>query len=318
MRIGIIGAGIAGLACAEGLVRRGHDVELFDKGRGPGGRMSTRRIPTSAGEAHFDHGAQYFTARDDHFRSQVIDWVAVGMAAPWPAAGDDAYVGVPAMNSPVRAMSAGQVVHWSNLVTRLERRGDGWRLILGSGEVRDVDVAVVAVPAEQAATLLADTSPELAATAGAAISEPCWTVMAAFGQTIPVAPDCWRGDDSAATMIGWAARNSAKPGRTGPESWVVQASPGWTRQHIDAEPDEVIANLLTGLSSALNTGLPPSVGTAAHLWRFARCADGGPGVIVDADRRLGVCGDWTIGPRVESAWISGARLADRIGVRLQP
>lgn len=67
MRIGIVGAGMAGLACAEGLAGLGHEVVLFDKGRGPGGRMSTRRLPTSAGEAHFDYGAQYFTVRDKNF-----------------------------------------------------------------------------------------------------------------------------------------------------------------------------------------------------------------------------------------------------------
>jgi predicted NAD/FAD-dependent oxidoreductase len=43
MRIGIVGAGMAGLSCAEGLANHGHDVVLLDKGRGPGGRMSTRR-----------------------------------------------------------------------------------------------------------------------------------------------------------------------------------------------------------------------------------------------------------------------------------
>jgi predicted NAD/FAD-dependent oxidoreductase len=58
VRIGIVGAGIAGLACAQGLVRHGHDVVLFDKGRGPGGRMSTRRMETPRGLAHIDHGAQ--------------------------------------------------------------------------------------------------------------------------------------------------------------------------------------------------------------------------------------------------------------------
>jgi len=84
MRIGIVGAGMAGLACAEELTRHGHAVLLFDKGRGPGGRMSTRRIQTSAGEAYFDHGAQYFTVRDDAFRRQVAGWASEGVAAAWP------------------------------------------------------------------------------------------------------------------------------------------------------------------------------------------------------------------------------------------
>lgn len=57
MRIAVIGAGIAGLACADELRRHDHPVTLFDKGRGPGGRMSTRRLDTPAGQASFDHGA---------------------------------------------------------------------------------------------------------------------------------------------------------------------------------------------------------------------------------------------------------------------
>lgn len=309
VRVGIVGAGIAGLACADGLARRGHDVVLFDKARGAGGRMSTRRIETPDGTAHFDHGAQYFTARDTGFQAQVASWISNGVVAPWPAAGSDAYVGVPAMNSPVRDLASRHTVHWSALVTAVERRGDGWRLTVG--DVHDVDLAVIAVPAEQAAALLADPAPDLAAHAAAAVSEPCWTVMAAFTHPIAVARDCWRPTGSA---IGWAARNSAKPGRTGPESWVVQAGPEWSRRHIDSHPDAVAADLTAALSTVLETELPPAICSASHRWRFARSAAGGAGAVFDRDRRLGLCGDWLIGPRVECAWLSGTHLAEQIGI----
>ena len=49
MRIAIIGAGMAGLSCADALRDEGHEIALFDKGRGPGGRMSTRRVDTPLG-----------------------------------------------------------------------------------------------------------------------------------------------------------------------------------------------------------------------------------------------------------------------------
>lgn len=312
MRVGIIGAGIAGLSCAEGLTRRGHDVVLYDKGRGPGGRMSTRRMDTDLGIAHFDHGAQYFTVRDSDFQSLVDAWIADGVVARWPAAGDDAYVGVPAMNTPVRVLAANHEVHWSTPVTALAGGANGWRLTLGGGDLRDVDLAVVAVPAEQAAALLIDAAPEEAATAGGAISDPCWTVMAAFAEPVAVIPDCLRGEGP----IGWAARNSAKSGRSGPESWVVQATPDWSRRHIDADQGAVADDLVSALAAELGVELPDRIGVAAHRWRFARCAEGGPGVVFDAERGLGLCGDWLIGPRVESAWLSGARLAERIGVAL--
>ena len=311
MRVGIVGAGIAGLACAEGLSTQGHDVVLFDKGRGPGGRMSTRRFDTLQGEAHFDHGAQYFTVRDPAFHAQVSAWAADGVVASWPAAGPDAYVGVPAMNSPVRELAGRHQVHWSALVNGVERRDDGWGLRVGAGEVHVVDLAVIAIPAEQAAALLADPAPDLAATAAASVSEPCWTVMAAFAEPVAAKRDCWAGSGDGA--VGWAARNNAKPGRTGPESWVVQATPVWSRRHIDADADAVTAELLAALSTVLGVALPAPIGLAGHRWRFARSAPDGPGVILDPDRGLGLCGDWLIGPRVESGWLSGARLAERIG-----
>jgi predicted NAD/FAD-dependent oxidoreductase len=308
MRIGIIGAGMAGLACAEGLARAGHEVALFDKGRGPGGRMSTRRIATSAGEAQFDHGAQYFTARDEGFRRRVANWVAQGVAAPWPAAGDDAYVGTPGMNAPVRSMARNHAVRWSALVTRIEVLGSGWRLILGEDEVADVDLVVVATPAEQAAALLASIAPDLADRARATPSAPCWTLMLAFSRGVPAARDCWRGDG----VIGWAARNSAKPGRGGPESWVAQAGPEWSAANLEANPAWVASTLKSELAHMLGAALPPLLGESIHRWRFAKSGAEGSQAIHDPRRRIGVCGDWLIGPRVEAAWLSGAALAETI------
>ena len=274
--------------------------------------MSTRRLDTPAGTAHFDHGAQYFTVRDPGFTAQVTSWIADGVVAPWPAAGNDAYVGVPAMNSPVRDLAARQQVHWSTLVTEVGRRGDGWRLTVGTGDAHDVDLLVIAVPAEQAAALMADVAPDLAARAGAAVSDPCWTVMLAFAEPVAVQRDCWLPAGAGQGVVGWAARNSAKPGRTGPESWVVQAAPDWSRRHIDDDPDGVTADLAAALSAELAVRLPPPIATSRHLWRFARSAHGGPGAILDRDLGLGLCGDWLIGPRVESAWLSGAKLAELI------
>jgi renalase len=309
MRIGIVGAGMAGLACAEDLTRLGHAVLLFDKGRGPGGRMATRRIQTSAGEAYFDHGAQYFTVRDDAFRQQVAAWMSEGVAAAWPSAGCDGYVGVPTMNAPLGLMANGQSVQWATLVTQIEEFDRLWRLVLDQGEAVDVDIAVVATPAEQASDLLSSVAPDFAAQARAAASAPCWTLMLAFFEAVAVAQNCWRGGD----IIGWAARNSSKPGRIGPESWVVQASRSWSRLHIEADPKWVSATIKEALSRMLGSPLPPVTGESCHRWRFARSGADGSGALFDLNRHVGICGDWLIGPRVEAAWLSGKALAEQIG-----
>lgn len=308
VRIGIIGAGIAGLTCGEALVRAGHSVRLFDKGRGPGGRMSTRRLQTTAGEAQFDHGAQYFTARDAGFRQQVETWIAEGLAAPWPPAGDGAYVGVPAMNAPVRSMAKALDVLWSAQIERIEGAGDRWRLVQDDGDTDEVDLLVVATPAEQAADLLSTVAPDLSRRARSIQSAPCWTLMLAFSDAVAVSQVCWGGD----AVIGWAARNSAKPGRTGPETWVVQANPDWSTRHLEADPAWVAAELKEALSKMLEVRLPPLAGEACHRWRFARAGADGSGALFDRQNRIGLCGDWLLGPRIEAAWLSGRTLARQI------
>ena len=150
MRIAIVGAGMAGMSCGQRLSRLGHEVRLFDKGRGPGGRMATRRMEDGGTTLHFDHGAQYFTARDPRFVEQVAHWEASGVAARWAAAGDDAWVGTPAMNAPLKAMAGELGVQFRTRIEQLVRDGEGWQIDGEGAPDARFDAVLVAVPAEQA------------------------------------------------------------------------------------------------------------------------------------------------------------------------
>ena len=303
--IAIVGAGIAGLSCADRLAAAGHAVRLFDKGRGPGGRMSTRRVDMGGEPVGFDHGAQYFTARDEEFLEQVLRWEADGLVARWPPAGDDAWVGVPGMSAPVRALADRHSVEWNAAVVSVVRQDGRW---LVGADARPFDALVVAVPAEQAAPLLRPFLPAFAAEADHLPSRPCWTLLAAFDTPLAVGADCWRGGDEDA--IGWAARNSAKPGRGPAETWVVQAGAGWSARHLEDDREGVADALLAALRDAVGpTALPPLRYRAAHRWRYARTTAQGCRPLWDEIVRMGACGDWRGAPRVEAAWLSGAALA---------
>ena len=156
MTIAIIGAGIAGLACAERLVAAGRPCVLFDKGRRPGGRVTTRRVATPQGEATFDHGAQYVTVRDPVFRARVEAWRDAGLVVPWPAAGENAFVGAPAMDAPVAAMAGALDVRTERRVDALRREAGAWHLV--GEEIGDApyEAVVVTVPAEQVGALVGD------------------------------------------------------------------------------------------------------------------------------------------------------------------
>ena len=267
--------------------------------------MSTRRVETPLGTVSFDHGAQYFTARGDGFRAEVARWAAEGLAAPWPAAGPEAWVGIPSMNTPVKALAEGQSIAWSTVVEALSRDGDAWQLKTPEGLSGPFDTVVLALPAEQAAALLAGWDSDLAARAAASQTAPCWTVMAAFGERLPVAADTL-GEDG---VLGWAARNSAKPGRGGPEAWVLQASPDWSRHHLEDPAEAVGQALLAAFAERIGAPLPEPMVLQVHRWRYARSSAGSDLALWSGAAQLGCCGDWLAGPRIECAWDSGQALA---------
>ena len=304
----IIGGGMAGLSAATALADSGVSVSVLDKGRGPGGRMAARRVEIAGEPVSFDHGAQYFTARDPAFREAVAAWEAAGVAARWPAAGADAWVGTPGMNACVKHMAAGLDVRWNVRADRLCRDSALWRVEAGE-EVFTAATVLVAVPAEQAAVLLADAAPDFAARAAAVASAPCWAVMAAFAEPLPLA-DTFRSDTG---PVSWATRNSAKPGRSGAETWVIHASQARSREVIDWPKEEAAAALLADFFAA--TGIAPAAPSHldAHRWLYALPqAIKGVGARYDPALGLGIAGDYLHSPRVEGAWLSGRALAQAV------
>lgn len=214
------------------------------------------------------------------------------------------------MNAPLRDMASRLEVLWYSEVTAISRGTQGWHLQGAGVDEGDFEALVLAIPAEQAARLLAPVDTPMAALAEATPSQPCWTLMASFDTPLAFANDSMRD----AGTIGWAARNSAKPGRNGPESWVIQASPAWSAAHIELPGEQVASLLLDALAACSPVSLPKPIAASAHRWRYARSGGNGEAALWNAELQLGVCGDWLLGPRVECAWESGTRLAGMLTV----
>jgi predicted NAD/FAD-dependent oxidoreductase len=309
VRFAIIGAGMAGLACADVLSCAGHAVTLFDKGRGPGGRMSTRRLATPLGEVAFDHGAQYFTAREPGFCSQVADWADRHIVAPWPLVAHDAWVGRPGMSAVIKHMASAHAVLWRQTIAGLVRQGKQWRLVGETANFGPFDAVLLAIPAEQAAPMLSLHDFAMARTALFARSLPCWTSLFVFDRGLTELPAIIRtGGD-----IVWATRNSAKPHRSGPEAWVMQATASWSTTHLECPREHIATMLHTALSAATGVAIPDPIAATSHRWRYALTPGTGDGALWHPELGLGACGDWLLGPRVECAWLSGRMLAERIG-----
>jgi hypothetical protein len=315
--VAIIGAGLAGLACARRLQDAGHAVTVFDKSRGVGGRLCTRR----GEDWQADHGAQYFTARTPEFQAQVAGWLEAGVVAEWrpqravfgpheASAGEAVlrYVGVPGMSPPAKALAAGLTVRTGYTVQALRRVDGGWQLETAEhGLLPEVYQAVLlGVPAAQAEPLLRPVQVSLADVAAGHRLLPSWTVMARFDARPDLPFEAAFVNEG---PLRWVARNSSKPGRTGQECWVLQASAAWSAAHLEEQPETAGRALVAAFRQL---GGPEPAAVSVHRWRYADCEPAETGSVWQPESGLGLCGDWLLGGRVEGAWTCGRELAGKV------
>ncbi len=319
-RVLVVGAGVAGLAAAQALHNSGLTVSVVDKGRAPGGRISSR----TGDHGPFDHGAQYFTARDPRFQARVKAWCAAGIAAPWNARigvarnGDltpkdeqpTRYVGIPSMRAIALHQARLLDVRCQVKVGALERINGQWRTTLASGEALEpADAVLITAPSEQAHVLLAP-APALAAAAKRVRHAPCWAVMVNFEGRLDIAYDGLFVHDS---PLSWVARDSAKPGRPTGERWVLHGSAEWSEAHIEVDPDAVAGQLLAAFFASTGHARVDPQRLVAHRWRYAIAEPPiDRGCLFDEELRLGGAGDWLHGARVEGAYLSGLAAATRV------
>jgi predicted NAD/FAD-dependent oxidoreductase len=188
-KVGVVGAGIAGLACAQTLRNNGVDVTVLEKSRGIGGRVATRRIDSGAS---FDHGAQYFTVTDAIFEKQVKLWCDLGVAGVWHGRivslqdGEfadlqeprDRFIGVPTMNAIAQSLALDLDVRNDVTVQAVCLSNGKWQLRDATGTQHGpYDFVISTAPPLQTRTLLGDRS----ATVAGRVSE---VRMALLGRTL--------------------------------------------------------------------------------------------------------------------------------------
>ncbi len=282
----VVGGGIAGLTCARVLAEAGHRVTLVDKGRRPGGRLTTR---VSGSGPTFDQGAQFLTARSLTFQRQVRAWCDAGWATRWDGRFVDLtpgqtltdtvrqakrYVGLPGMGSLVEKLSEAldgiDGPHFERRIARLQHTDEGWRAVDTDDQILGpFDRVVVAVPPPQARPLLGPHDADLDDHLATVQSRPTWTVMLAFEDSIEL-PDPFASAFVSESPLSSITHNSAKPGRPDPaktgDCWVLHATTDWSQTHVDDENAAVVAALTAAMEQALGQSLPtPTYAACAPL-----------------------------------------------------
>jgi hypothetical protein len=323
-RFAVVGAGVAGLACARALHDAGAAVTVFEREAFPSGRAAT--LIEAAGP--FDHGAQYFTANEERFLAAVRRWQAAGVVQRWegrivafePGAvvdktgSADRHVAVPGMRRLGVHLAKDLDVRYSSPVAGLRRAADGWHVVVdgaGGQDCGPFDVVLVAAPSDIAVALL-DGLTALARLAGTVTWNPCWTATMALAA--PSGADFDGAFVNNDPILGWVALDSAKPrrGRVDgvAERWVLQAKPHWSQRYTSLTEMEAARWLVRSFSARLR-GRPSPLKASAVKWTFATPLNPLPQrYLWDRGQRLGMAGDWCGGPRIEGAYLSGLALAE--------
>lgn len=319
----ILGAGISGLAAARTLTAAGVSCSLVDKSRGVGGRCATRRFHGT----RFDHGAQFFTARDDAFkreieaslaRPHVREWYRGNFATNEAGRADQLapvrYCGTEGINGLAKALADDLTVERQVQIAGLVRSREGWCAYTEHGACWEARAVIATLPLPQLLDILEDPVrsdllghvPELETV----VYDPCFAVMLALrGPSRLPAPGGLRVDGP---VIDWIADNTMKHGLDGPGALTIHTSRAFTREFFDAAPEQVVQMVQQAAVPWLNAEVDD---WQVHRWRYARPANPlevgalrlGPG------NPLVLAGDYLNGaPRVEAAFLSGVAAANQL------
>jgi renalase len=322
----VIGAGVAGLTAASKVSGEGHSVAVFEKARGTGGRLSSKRVAGDDGEfMAFDLGCASITGKSEAFSDQLEDWHSKGVLEPWCVDYQNLthYVAVPRNSALTRYLSKNLDCYFSIRVSSIHRVNGIWHLftIENEGErlLATAKNVIIAAPPAQAFDLLPSDN-HLKSELEKVKMGGQWVMGLEIDNVLSGLHPIQYPQSH---IIYSISQESRKPGRRdseshnendlGPIILQVQANSDWTRRHLDSSKEQVIAALSAELEHCIQQPLEV-INVYVHRWLYSCVSQGletREGYLWD-EEGLGLIGDYLSKGYygVESAWLSGKQLAD--------
>ena len=280
-RVLVVGAGVCGSIAARTLYEHGCDVTICDKGRGAGGRLSSRR--TDAGR--LNHGAPHFRGYHEPMMTEVSSWQRAGLVDVHIEADASLIRPRGAMNAVVKHLQRELDVQFNVRVVELVRSDGGWSARTDSGALGQYDYLVLAIPAPQMMALV-EPNGALSEQIQAIDYAPAWVVM--------VSRDAGQVCSLENPLVGHIEQMEA--------GLCIHLTQAASTRYVEASPNEVIAAL------GLDTISPGYL--SAHRWRYSQVETSiSASYLSDEHGALLVCGDGFGGAGVEAALMSGQATA---------
>jgi renalase len=316
----VIGSGISGATIAN-LLNKKFQVNLYDKGRGPGGRASFKRIK---GQIGFDHGTQYFSPKTIEFKKFTNRLIKIKILKKW--SGNHIFlnskkkenkkhikiIGKKGNNDICKFLLKKVKCFYQSEVKKIYYKNKLWFLLFTDGKIRTYKGVILTCPFPQLKKLsekfINDTFIKRKLKMDANI-----TVMIAIKKN-KKSPSSFLFDDP---VLGWAGNeNTKKRFKSKYDLWTLQSTFKWANKNIDKNKknlkknSKILIDKFFKLTKIKKTKVIYSIN---HGWKYS--SNSKPLKIRsywDPQKKIGVCADWFIGPRLESGWISAHDLFKKI------
>lgn len=335
MVIGIIGAGISGLAAGRVLAKAGHEVTVFEKSYGYGGRAATRYAGDQL-KTKVDHGLPMFTATSPEFRDFTNELLDNHLIQQWgrsisvfdghgtylknPNPSDEiSYTSVDGMNRLGHYLSRWVDVKKNSKVGGLTYFGKNrnnrkpWIINFTSSKTFSADAVIIALPAPQAYGILAMTIDQtktlkIVREIDEIHYRPSYSLMVGYGDK--GSPD-WEGMICKSSVLEFIS-NEATKWVSQETSFVLHGCESFSREHLKSDKEHVAKLMLAEFAEAEGGWVTSPDWHQLHLWRYSR-----PKRVINRpffdletdDAPLALVGDYYDGDTIDAAYRSGVFLA---------
>ena len=297
----IIGSGISGLSAAIELKRLGKQVLIVDKGFYPGGRLATK----SVNNLIFNHGSPYLPNAVSNKYKVLLNRMK---------------------NKNIIIQSNNKKIFWSsnsfreiclflssdlnilqgNKVSKIIESEANFLVSSEKGLIASAPQIIISVPAPQAATLLETIAPEMSLDAKQVIYASCWTILLGFPSKANI-PSIQSFKDQSGGLSSIVYEKNSETG-VKELSHTIRMSDKWSKTKLDLPKSIILEKVLRELKhiGIYTKNAPPKI-SYCHLWRYAQVikALSTDANIISPKCNIGIAGDWTSGPSIEDAFISG-------------
>jgi predicted NAD/FAD-dependent oxidoreductase len=333
MKIGVIGASLAGLVAGDKLARAGHDVTVIEKDRALGGLLAGHRL----GGTVFDYGRPFLEAKNDTFKQFIKALVDKNILHLWTNEVEyydasnrhkinrstrevEYYAAEKGMGAVAEYLKrwvdikseeqAGGLTH----IGANRGRKRSWMINLTDISVFECDAVILAVPAPQAYGVLQTTKDETAALRiirdiDDIHYQPRYALLASYDRQAP----SWKAITCENGALSWIGNETSKSNRQEKANMLMQSSADFVYENRKKSEEEIKTALLEEAAQVEGSWMKRPNDTAMHFWKYYRAVNPLDEYFMELEMDeapLALVGDYFNGNSAEAAYVSAVKLAD--------